>query len=156
MIRKSSFSRRKNQFRSNLTSHSWAYLIQKLMLLVDFVNNLKTQTWARRPIYLKIASSLVLGQSSEVQVLKLRTFGLKKFEIGSIKGITTGPVVPKQETILPSPISFIGNKLALILNKKFKVIIVEISPKINVVEIALETTLEIADFVAKMDLDYFF
>ena len=59
--------------------------------------------------------------------------------------------------MLSSPISIIGNELALILNKKFKTIIVEISPKkINVVEIALETTLEIADFVAKMDLDYFF
>ena len=60
--------------------------------------------------------------------------------------------------MLPSPISTLGNEIAMIFEqkKKFKIIIVEISPKIDVVEIALETTLEIADFVAKMDLDYFF
>ena len=43
------------------------------------------------------------------------------------KRTTTGPIVPKQETILLSPISLIvvvvqiiGNKLAVIMNKKFK------------------------------------
>ena len=71
----------------------------------------------------------MLGKSGEVWTLKL-TIELKKIEIGSIKEITTGPVVPKQETILPSPISFIGNKLALILNKKFRASIVEISLKL--------------------------
>ena len=129
MIYKSSFSRRRNKFRSNLIFHFWAYPNPKSNVacgLCPQPENLDMGPSSHLP---QIASSLVLVQSGEVQVLKLRTFGLKKFEIGSIKGITTGPVVPKQETILPSPISIIGNELALILNKKFKVINVEISQK---------------------------
>jgi hypothetical protein len=53
------------------------------------------------------------------------------------KGTTTGPVVPQQETMLPSPIStivvvvrIISNEFAVILNNKFKAIIVAISPKL--------------------------
>ena len=131
MIYKSSFSRRRNKFRSNLIFHFWAYPNPK----VNVVCGLCPQS-----------KNLDMGPSSHLpqNCLEPRTRPTK-WGLGSQttdlwvqeirdrleKRITTGPVIPKQETILPSPISFIGNKLALILNKKFKAIIVKISSKLK-------------------------
>jgi hypothetical protein len=85
MIYKSSFSRCRNNFDQTWLSTLGRTLIQRPMLLVDFVHNLRTYAWARRPIYLKIASSLVLAQLGEIWALKLWIFGPKKIEIGSRK-----------------------------------------------------------------------
>ena len=158
MIHKSSFSCRRNKFRSNLTFHSWAYPNPNGNVACELCpqpENLDLGLSSHLP-----QNCLEPGARPVRRGLGSQTTDLWTQEIRDRleKRITTGPVVPMQETMLSSPISTIDNEFVVILNKKFK----EVQsyhrgnkPKVKVVEITLETTFETADFVAEMDLDYF-
>ena len=108
------------------------------MLLVDLVHDLRIVTWASRPVNLGTVASLMLVLSGEVWALVQTEDLWPQGNRDSLeKGTTTGPVVPKHEIMLLSPIfaivvvvRIIGSELTVLLHNKFKATIVERSPKL--------------------------